>query len=243
MSRAALGCWLILALAALLIPGCNRKLKLPLVANQRPEVQLTQAPVATTTPYFYSYELRWAGYDSDGRVDHFLYAVDPTPPPASDTAWVTTTANRQTFLFKSNDPDSLGTVANPGGYHTFVIKAVDDRGLASALVSALLPWPGNAWLLAFLIICAGFAYGSFWTPALSMVSDEAEHFGLDYGYAFALVNIAWAPGQAGGAALGGALASATSDAVPYLGLAAMCTATFFFLSRYRETAAPLAAER
>src|SRR5206468_2587611 len=90
--------------------------------------------------------------------------------------------------------------------------------LASALVSALLPWPGNAWLLAFLIICAGFAYGSFWTPALSRVSDEAEHFGLDYGYAFALVNIAWAPGQAGGAALGGALASATSDAVPYLGL-------------------------
>jgi MFS family permease len=111
--------------------------------------------------------------------------------------------------------------------------------LASAVVSVLLPWPGNAWVLAFLIICAGFAYGSFWTPALSMVSDEAEHFGLDYGYAFALVNIAWAPGQAGGAALGGALASATSDAVPYLCLAALCVLTFVAMTRVRETGTPV----
>jgi hypothetical protein len=76
-----------------------------------------------------------------------------------------------------------------------------------------------------------------------MVTDEAELFGLDYGYAFALVNVAWAPGQAGGAAIGGALAAATSDAVPYLALAAICLATFFSVFRYRETAAPLAAER
>ena len=115
--------------------------------------------------------------------------------------------------------------------------------LGSAVVCALLPWPGNVWVVALLIICGGFAFGSFWTPALSMVTDEAERFGLDYGYAFALVNIAWAPGQAGGAAIGGALAAATSDAVPYLTLGAMCLATFLTVFRYRETAAPLAAER
>jgi len=115
--------------------------------------------------------------------------------------------------------------------------------LGSAVVCALLPWPANVWVVAFLIISAGFAFGSFWTPALSMVTDEAEAFGLDYGYAFALVNIAWAPGQAGGAAIGGALAAATSDAVPYLALAAICAATFLSVFRYRETAAPLAAER
>jgi len=114
--------------------------------------------------------------------------------------------------------------------------------LASAVVAALLPWPGSAWLLAFLVVCGGLAFGSFWTPALSMVTDEAERFGLDYGYAFALVNIAWAPGQAGGAAIGGALASATSDAVAYLGLAALCLLTFTALVRYRENPVPLAAE-
>ena len=70
---------------------------------------------------------------------------------------------------------------------------------------------------------------------MSMVTDEADAFGLDYGYAFALVNIAWAPGQAGGAAIGGALASVTSDAVPYLVLAALCVATFLALTRITET--------
>jgi MFS family permease len=115
--------------------------------------------------------------------------------------------------------------------------------LASAVVAALLPWPDRAWLLAALVVCGGFAFGSFWTPAMSMVTDEADARGLDYGYAFALVNVAWAPGQAGGAAIGGALASLTSDAVPYLGLAALCFFTLLALARYRETVEPLAAER
>jgi len=110
--------------------------------------------------------------------------------------------------------------------------------LASAIVAAVLPWPNRAWLLAALVVAAGFAFGSFWTPAMSMITDEAESHGLDYGYAFALVNIAWAPGQAGGSAIGGAIASATSDAVPYLALAAICAATFLALTRYREEPVP-----
>jgi MFS family permease len=114
--------------------------------------------------------------------------------------------------------------------------------LASAVVAALLPWPDHAWLLAAFVVAGGFAFGSFWTPAMSMITDEAELRGLDYGYAFALVNIAWAPGQAGGSAIGGALASATSDAVPYLGLAALCVLTLVGLVRYRETASPVAAD-
>ena len=114
--------------------------------------------------------------------------------------------------------------------------------VASAIFVVLLPWPGRAWLLAPVVVCAGLAFGSFWTPAMSMVTDEAESFGLDYGYAFALVNVAWAPGQAGGSAIGGALASATSDAVPYLALAALCVLTLVALARQREPAA-LAAER
>src|SRR5205807_6995837 len=40
---------------------------------------------------------------------------------------------------------------------------------ASALVALLLPWPRQALLLAFLVVCAGFAFGSFWTPAMSLV--------------------------------------------------------------------------
>ena len=115
--------------------------------------------------------------------------------------------------------------------------------LASAIASFVLPWPQTAWLLAIVVVMAGFSYGTFWTPAMTMVTDEAEIVGLEYGYAFALVNIAWAPGQAGGAAIGGALASATSDAFPYLALCGVCLVTYAALTRYRETAAPVAAER
>jgi MFS family permease len=114
---------------------------------------------------------------------------------------------------------------------------------ASAVVCVLLPWPESAWVLAVLIVCAGFSFGSFWTPAMSMVTDVSEERGLNYGYAFALVNIAWAPGQAGGAAIGGGVASVTTDAVSYLALAVLCVLTLAALLRYRETAVPLSAER
>jgi MFS family permease len=115
--------------------------------------------------------------------------------------------------------------------------------LASAVVTFVLPWPGSPWVLALVIVSAGLAFGSFWTPAMSMITDEAEVVGLDYGYAFALVNIAWAPGQAGGAAIGGAVASVTGDAVAYLGLSALCLLTLLAVTRYSETAAPVVAER
>ena len=115
--------------------------------------------------------------------------------------------------------------------------------IASAVVTFLLPWPGSPLLLAVVVVAAGFAFGSYWTPAMSLITDEAEAMGLDYGYAFAVVNIAWAPGQAGGAAFGGAVASVTSDAVAYLGLSALCVLTLLATARYGETASPLAAER
>jgi MFS family permease len=74
-------------------------------------------------------------------------------------------------------------------------------------------------------------------------SHAAEEVGLDYGYTFALVNVAWAPGQALGAAGSGALAHATSDALPYLLLSGVCALTLAALWRIspvstRRSAAP-----
>ncbi len=110
--------------------------------------------------------------------------------------------------------------------------------VAAALVTASLPWIGRGWVLAGFIVLAACAYGAFWTPAMSMLADRAEAIGLDYAYGFALINLAWAPGAAAGAALGGAVARATSDAVVYLVLAGLCTATIVALApRLREPAA------
>jgi MFS family permease len=99
------------------------------------------------------------------------------------------------------------------------------------VAAATLPWPNTAWLLAALVIGAGITFGSFWTPAMALLSDEAEARGLEYAYAFALINVAWAPGQALGAAGGGSLAQVTSDAVPYLLLAGASLITFAVLWR------------
>jgi MFS family permease len=103
--------------------------------------------------------------------------------------------------------------------------------LAAAVVSVLLPWPGSAFALAALVVAAGVSFGSFWTPAMSLLADEAENRGLEYAYAFAVINLAWAPGQALGSSGAGALAHITSDAVPYLLLAATCLLTFALLWR------------
>jgi MFS family permease len=102
---------------------------------------------------------------------------------------------------------------------------------ASAVMAFLLPWPDSRWLLAVLVIIAGMAFGTFWTPAMSHLTDLAELRGLDYAYGFALVNLAWAPGQALGASGGGALARATSDTVPYLLLAGLCLLSLALLAR------------
>ena len=133
----------------------------------------------------------------------------------------------------------LEAVANP------VVGRISDRVgrfapmrvsvFVAAVVTVLLPWPNRAFMLAALVVVGGIAFGSFWTPAMSLLADEAEHRGLEYAYMFALINLAWAPGQALGASGGGALAEVTSDAVPYLLLAASCLLTFSVLWRSRSS--------
>jgi MFS family permease len=122
----------------------------------------------------------------------------------------------------------------------FVGRFSDRRGrtaplraglLASALVTLILPWLDVGWLLAGFVIVAGLAFGTFWAPAMALLADSAEEVGLEYAYGFALVNIAWAPGAFAGAALGGALADVTADAVPYLALSATCLLTLGLMSR------------
>lgn len=102
---------------------------------------------------------------------------------------------------------------------------------AATAVLVVIPWPESPYAIAVLVVCGGVSFGSFWTPAMALLSDAGERQGLDHGYSFALMNLAWAPGQAAGAAASGALAAATRDAVPYLGLAAVCALTLAGLWR------------
>jgi MFS family permease len=114
-------------------------------------------------------------------------------------------------------------------------------GLFGTLVAmlALATLDMRWWLLAPSVVFAGLAIGSFWAPAMSLLSDEAERTGLDYAFGFTLVNMAWAPAQIAGAAGGAALAELTSDAVPYLAIVALCVLTLAFVWRIRSSASTL----
>ena len=102
---------------------------------------------------------------------------------------------------------------------------------ASAVLLVLLTLPGQALVLAAGVVVLGAALGAFWAPAMAMLADAAEHSGLDNGFAFALVNLAWALGQVAGSVSSGALADASSDAVPFLVVAALCAVTLAALGR------------
>jgi hypothetical protein len=120
-----------LTFSALWFAACSKQAPMSLGPNQRPTLELTQAPGTTSDPFFYAYELRWAGYDVDGHIDYFRYAIDPPTAVGSDTVWTKTTENRKSFLFHS-DSVSAGSDQTSEGYHTIVLEAVDDRGAVSA---------------------------------------------------------------------------------------------------------------
>ena len=139
----------------------------------------------------------------------------------------------------------LCTAALESGNNILVGRLSDSRGTTlpilaglagSAIFAAVLPWPSQALVLALVVVLASLAFGASFTPALTLLTNVSEARGLDYGYAFALVNLAWAPGETLGAAGGGGLAHATADAVPYLALSVICVASFALLRRLTSRA-------
>ncbi len=113
-------------------------------------------------------------------------------------------------------------------------------GLAVSAVALLLfTVPQTAVLLAVVIVFETVGLGTFWAPAMAMLSDAADSYGISQGYAMALINLAWAAGQIAGAGGGGALAKATGDAVPFAIAAVLCAATLgLMLVRPVRTALP-----
>ena len=59
-----------------LLAGCGHKGLVSPHANLRPTIELTRAPYNQSTRFEYSYRMDWLGYDADGRIDHYVYAID-----------------------------------------------------------------------------------------------------------------------------------------------------------------------
>jgi MFS family permease len=140
----------------------------------------------------------------------------------------------------------LVAAAIEGVGQVLVGRATDRRGriapirfgVAGTLVFLLVvSLPDAAWLLALVVVAGCVLSGILNTPAMTVLSDGVESCGLDYGLGFAIVNLVWGGGQLVGAVVSAVVAGATSDAVPYLMLAAVCAATLVALrGRARELA-------
>ena len=76
-----------------------------------------------------------------------------------------------------------------------------------------------------ILVLSGVTFGAFWAPAMALLSDAADRIGLAQGLAFGLMNAAWGAGNALGPVIGGAMADAAGDALPFLVLAALCVMT------------------
>ena len=113
-------------------------------------------------------------------------------------------------------------------------RATDRRGrllpirvalTASIVVAAGLAAAEQPFALALLVAAAALSFPALYTPGMALTSHRAEAAGLAQGLAFGIMNSAWALGELTGPTVGGALAQAYGDAVPYLIGAGLCGLT------------------
>ena len=142
----------------------------------------------------------------------------------------------------------LVAAAIEGVAQVFVGRATDRLGRAAPIRFGLtgtlgfllvVTLPQAALLLAAAVVAGCVLSGLVNTPAMTVLSDGVEGTGLEHGLGFAIVNLVWGGGQVIGAVAGATLAGATSDAVPYLLLAAICAGTLVGLRRRAPVLAPV----
>ena len=86
-------------------------------------------------------------------------------------------------------------------------------------------------MIALLVVAASVSFGGFYTPGMALVADRSDRAALPQGIGFGVTNTAWAVGALVGPAIGGALAQALGDPVPYLACAGLCALTLAAASR------------
>ena len=112
--------------------------------NKPPTVWLSAGPPEGSVDR-YTLHLYWGGWDPDGEIRYYEYAITDNEGGAFDPAdttgadkWGRVVQNDSTFSFSADlladstalDPETLQPVEYLRS-HTFFIRAVDDRGLAS----------------------------------------------------------------------------------------------------------------
>jgi hypothetical protein len=124
-SAAATLLLILFVIVPLIFDGCSKKHG-TIIGNTPPGIELTHGPIENSWEA-YTVEFFWTGWDDDGVVDYFLWAIDDT---SSARAWTRTYLNRGIFPFPSTTALSSDTTVFTS-YHTFFVRAVDDDGAMS----------------------------------------------------------------------------------------------------------------
>jgi hypothetical protein len=112
---------LLLAAVAALFAGCSKDNAAgPIPAKQNPETELTYAPLQGDTAG-YRVHLYWNGYDSDGEVVRYRYAIDSDTLEPDHTKWKTTSAKDTTLLLLVDPVKEIRG-------HVFWVSAEDNDG-------------------------------------------------------------------------------------------------------------------
>lgn len=125
--------WLILLGAALALSCEGDRGPMRPIVNDPPGVAITGgAADSASSPARIRFE--WRGWDDDGVVNHFLYAIDEGQlvgrGSGEELTWTRIDAFSGTFQFPADEPIGNGETAS--AWHRFSIKAVDDDGAESA---------------------------------------------------------------------------------------------------------------
>ncbi|HET9233136.1 MAG TPA: hypothetical protein VFP10_03255, partial [Candidatus Eisenbacteria bacterium] len=122
---------LVILAAALL--SCGRlSPRSAMTENQPPEIALDAPSFGPEGPTF-----SWRAHDPDGRIDHYMYALNPASVDRVDASWSRTDQTKAVISFPRGPV--LGR-AVPSGKEIsrpqiFAVRAVDDRGGESAPVT------------------------------------------------------------------------------------------------------------
>ncbi len=127
---AALCC---LALAALAVAGCAKKLQRSLgLPNRPPQVRLESSLVPTGDAATVAARLRWSATDPDGRIDHYLVTSDLAALHEKSEGWARTMESERAILLKRALPARMTPAERSAPpYQLFAVRAVDDGGAVS----------------------------------------------------------------------------------------------------------------
>jgi MFS family permease len=140
-----------------------------------------------------------------------------------------------TFLGASAVEAVLSPVAGRQADRLTPVHPVRLSLAVGTVLCLLAPTLGSVRALVPVLIVGMPAFGTIFTPAMTLLSGGIERLELDQGLGFGLGNLAWASGQAVASAGSGGLAQAVSDVVPYCLLAVACLATLGLLQFGRRS--------